>query len=97
MNIDELIARIDPGIYEHLKTAVATGRWQNGMQLSEDQRALCLQAVIAYDSRHKPEHERVGYVTLPTGHCGREKPAPGGASPGRKEDYRPVKLPKQSA
>ena len=97
MNIHELIARIYPGIYEHLKTAVETGRWQNGVQLSEEQRALCLQAVIAYDLKHKPEHERVGYVTMPKGLCAREKPVSGGASSGRGEEYRPIKLPPAEA
>lgn len=97
MNIHELIARIDPGIYDHLKTAVETGRWQNGAALSEEQRALCLQAVIAYDLEHKPVHERVGYVAMPTGACGREKPAPDGINAGAGDDYRPVKLPESDA
>lgn len=97
MNIHELIARIDPGIYEHLKTAVETGRWQNGATLSEEQRALCLQAVIAYDLEHKPEHERVGYIAMPTGACGSEKFAPDGIKAGAGYDYRPVKLPESDA
>lgn len=98
MNIHELIARIDPGIYEHLKTAVETGRWQNGAALSEHQRALCLQAVIAYDLEHKPEHERVGHIAMPVGACGREKPSvketgSGSWDKNTTDVYRPVKLP----
>ncbi len=69
MDIKALIATIDPTIYENLKQAVELGKWNNGTVLSKEQKALCMQAIIAYDIKHKPEHERVGYVAFPAGAC----------------------------
>jgi uncharacterized protein YeaC (DUF1315 family) len=88
LNIKQLIAMIDPDIYQNLKQAVELGKWNNGTALSKEQKALCMQAIIAYDIKHKPEHERVGYVAKPGGSCGtldlRDDSEP-----------RPVKLPGQ--
>lgn len=86
MNIKELMAMIDPSIYENLKRAVELGKWHNGTALSKDQKALCMQAIIAYDGLHKPPHERVGYVANPQGSCGN-------LTTGDDSGIRPVKLP----
>lgn len=88
MNIQELIAMIDPGIYENLKRAVELGKWSNGTVLSKQQKALCMQAIIAYDIKHTPEHGRVGYVLKPRGSCGV-------LDSGDDADPRPVKFPEQ--
>lgn len=58
----DLIARMDPGIYRNMKTAVELGRWPDGERLSEEQRQWCLQAIIAWEHQHLPEHERTGYI-----------------------------------
>lgn len=64
MSIDKLLGNITPEIYQRMQNAVMTGKWPNGVALSEEQKANCLQIVIAYDARHKDIEERVGY--LPT-------------------------------
>ncbi len=58
----ELIASITPEIHENLKTAVETGRWANGERLSSAQVEYCLQAIIAYESLHVQEEQRIGYI-----------------------------------
>ncbi|MCK9503019.1 MAG: YeaC family protein [Porticoccaceae bacterium] len=71
MDYQQLIATMTPDIYENLKRAVELGKWPNGERLSPEQRETCLQAVIAYDHKHKPQEERVGYIhSKKHGHCG---------------------------
>lgn len=62
---------IDPDIYESLKQAIEIGKWKNGTALTSEQKELCMQAVIAYDIKHKPEHERIGYVSSVANSCGK--------------------------
>lgn len=71
MNYQQLINSMTPDIYQNLKRAVELGKWPNGEKLSPEQRETCLQAVIAYDHRHKSEEERVGFIhTKKHDHCG---------------------------
>lgn len=62
MNFDELILSITPDIYERLKRAVELGKWDNNQPLKPEQREHILQAIIAYDQKHKEPQERVGYI-----------------------------------
>lgn len=62
MTLDELIASITPETYESLKRAVELGKWPDGSRLSPEQRANCMQAVIAYGERHLTEEQRVGFI-----------------------------------
>lgn len=63
MTYDELIERLDPAVYASLKRAVELGKWPDGRQISDEQKAICLEAVIFYENRHDiPEQERVGYI-----------------------------------
>lgn len=62
MNYQQLIATITPAIHASLKRAIEIGRWPDGRRLSDEQRALCMEAVIAYESAHVAEAERVGYI-----------------------------------
>lgn len=71
MDFQQLIDSITPEIYERLQRAVETGRWPNGETLTQEQREYSIQAVIAYDLKHKPAHERTGYIPAkPHTHCG---------------------------
>jgi hypothetical protein len=73
MDYQQMISTMTPEIYESLKRAVELGKWPNGEKLTAEQRQSCLQAVIAYDHKHKPEEERVGYIhTKKHDHCGSE-------------------------
>jgi len=62
MDFQQLIESITPEIYNNLKAAVELGKWPNGTRLTPEQREHSIQAVIAYDTRHKDEGERVGYI-----------------------------------
>lgn len=61
-SFDALIGGITPDIYRKLREAVALGKWENGDKLTAEQTEHCLQAIIAWDHRHLPEQERVGYI-----------------------------------
>ena len=62
MDYQQLLNRLSPDIVDRLRRGVETGRWPDGTALSNAQREHSLQAVIAWDSRHRPAGERVGYV-----------------------------------
>ena len=62
MTLEELIASITPETYDNLKRAVELGKWPDGSRLSPEQRANCMQAVIAYGERHLSEQQRVGFI-----------------------------------
>lgn len=62
MNFDEIMATITPETYQSLIRAVELGKWQNGTRLTEEQRAYCMQAVIAWGERNLPANQRVGFI-----------------------------------
>ena len=62
MDFEKLIDNLDPAIYASLKRALEIGKWPDGRVLTDEQRAHCMDAVIAYDHRRKPEEQRVGYI-----------------------------------
>lgn len=73
LDLKTLLENISPEVYEALKRAVELGKWPNGTRLNTEQRERCLEAVIYYDGRHKPEQERVGYIHREEhNHCGSE-------------------------
>lgn len=62
MSLDKLLASVTPEVYENLKFAVETGKWQNGQKLTDKQREDSLQLVLAYQSKieKSTEHFTVG-------------------------------------
>ena len=62
MNLEQMLATITPEVYENLKYAVETGKWQNGQPVSEAQRENALQLVMAYQSKveKSTEHFTIG-------------------------------------
>ena len=62
MKFDELIQSITPEIHANLRRAIEIGKWPDGRPLTEEQKALSMQAVIAYEATHLDEKDRVGYV-----------------------------------
>lgn len=62
MDPREVLAFITPEVHASLKRAVEIGKWPDGTALSREQRELCMQAVIAWESTALPEHERTGYI-----------------------------------
>ena len=71
-SMQAVLDSITPEIHENLKSAVETGRWANGDRLTPQQLEHSLQAIIAWETRHLPEHQRVGYIdtsALQKSHC----------------------------
>ena len=58
----EMIQNITPEIYESLKLAVEIGKWPDGRKLSQEQKELTLQAMIAWEMDNLPEDQRTGYM-----------------------------------
>lgn len=58
----DMIENLTPDIYESLKLAVEIGKWPDGRKLTQEQKELSLQAVIAWESQHLPEEQRTGYM-----------------------------------
>ena len=50
MNFKNLARSITPNVYQTFKRAVETGRWPDDSRLSVDQKEICIQAIIAYES-----------------------------------------------
>lgn len=70
MDFKTLIQKLDPDIYSRLKTAIEIGKWPDGRVLTEEQKILSMQAVIAFEIEHNfPEHLRVGYVNTTGSAC----------------------------
>lgn len=61
-SFNEMIENITPEIYQNLKLAVELGKWADGRKLSQEQKELCLQAMIAWEIQNLPEDERTGYM-----------------------------------
>ncbi len=62
MEFAELINNLDADTCDRLRRALELGKWPDGRLLSRDQKELCMQAVIAFDHRHKELKQRVGYI-----------------------------------
>ena len=62
LSFEQMINSINPEIHENLKQAIELGRWANGERLTPRQTELCLQAVIAYEDKHLPPEQRLGYI-----------------------------------
>lgn len=62
MTYEELIQAMTPEMHQSLKRAIELGKWPDGRRLTDEQRDICMRAVIAYDYEKKPAEERVGFI-----------------------------------
>ena len=62
MDYQALVDQLTPEIVDRFRVALERGRWPDGRALSAEQKEHCMQAVITYEARHRPETERVGYI-----------------------------------
>lgn len=63
MTFEEVVKKLDPTVYRNLKTAVELGKWPDGRAVTEEQRAICMEAVLYYENANGvAEAERVGYI-----------------------------------
>ena len=58
----EMLRNISPEIYQSLKLAVEIGKWPDGRKLTQEQKELCLQAMIAWEQDNLPEEQCYGYM-----------------------------------
>ncbi|MEW9796716.1 YeaC family protein [Alteromonas sp. CYL-A6] len=59
MNVDALLQAMTPEVFERLRTAVETGKWQDGTVLSQEQRDNCMQAVMLYQAKVAKSQEHM--------------------------------------
>ena len=62
MQYEQLVEQLTPELYESFKRAIEIGKWPDGRVLTDEQKALCMEAVIAYEFKNVDEEERVGYI-----------------------------------
>lgn len=58
MDLEQMLATITPDVYENLKYAVETGKWQNGQKLTQEQRDNSLQLVMAYQAKIEKSNQQ---------------------------------------
>ena len=58
----QVAQNLDAETYQRLKQAIELRKWPNGERLNDEQLATSMQAVIAYEAKHIPEHQRTGYM-----------------------------------
>lgn len=63
MSFENVAQQIPPDIYQRFKEALELGKWPDGRPVTKEQKEICLQAIIVYETAQGiPEHERTGYV-----------------------------------
>ena len=62
MDFEKLIRNMSPEIYTSLKRAIEIGKWPDGRQLSDEQKGLCMEAVLNYEQLYVSEDERIGFI-----------------------------------
>jgi len=63
MTFDEIIQKIDPAIYNNLRTAIELGKWPDGRVLSKEQKEICMEACIYYENKSSvAESDRIGFI-----------------------------------
>lgn len=62
MDFQNLIARMDANTCAALKRAVEIGKFPDGRRLTDEQRALCMEAVLAWEMRHLPSDQHTGHI-----------------------------------
>ena len=76
MDFDSILEIMTPEVHAGLRSAVEIGRWPDGMRLDAEQRALCMQAVIAWEAKHLPPEERAGHIDMGSKAVGEHCAAP---------------------
>lgn len=62
MEYDELVDSLTPDVLARLRQAVETGYWPDGREVTPEQREHSLQAIIAWEAKHLPPEQRVGFI-----------------------------------
>ena len=59
MNIEEMIKRMTPEVYQRLVTAVELGKWADGVALTAEQKENCLQLVMLWQARNNTDAQHM--------------------------------------
>lgn len=60
---ESLLQSLTPEMYTAFRQALQLGKWPNGAALTDEQKGLCMEAVIKYEHNNSvPEPDRVGYI-----------------------------------
>lgn len=62
MSFDQVAADLSAEVYEQFKLAIELGRWPDGKKLSDQQKQICLEAVLRYEQKNLPPEQRTGYI-----------------------------------
>ncbi|MAH74165.1 MAG: hypothetical protein CBC09_09375 [Cellvibrionales bacterium TMED49] len=68
MKFRNLARSLTPEVYQTFKRAVEIGRWPDGSGLSVDQKEICIQAIIEFES-DIPESQRTGFIASRVDSC----------------------------
>lgn len=60
--IERMLEALTPEIVDGFRLAIEIGKWPDGRRVSDEQRATCMQAVIAWEHKHLPENQRTGFI-----------------------------------
>lgn len=60
--MEKMLAAMTPELVAAFRLAIEIGKWPDGRRLSEAQRETCMQAMLAWELKNLPEHERTGYI-----------------------------------
>ncbi|MCP8898404.1 YeaC family protein [Gilvimarinus xylanilyticus] len=81
-DFEQILANLTPEVYANLKRAVELGKWPDGRVLSDEQRELCMQAVIVYEHKNLKPEEHTGFIPpKPHTHCGSGDDEPDAETP----------------
>lgn len=58
-HIEAMLASLTPEIYERLVVAVETGKWADGVALTEEQKSNTLQLVMLWQAKHNHDAQHM--------------------------------------
>lgn len=67
--MSKMLDAITPEVYERFKSAVEIKKWPDGTQMSPEQLAICMEAIITYEAAHLAPEDRTGYVPPKSSAC----------------------------
>lgn len=62
MSLESALTALTPEIYTNLKRAIEIGKWPDGRRLTPEQLDNSMQLVIAWELKHLPEQQRIGFI-----------------------------------
>ena len=57
--LEAMLAAMTPEVYDRLASAVETGKWPDGVALTQDQKDNCLQLVMLWQARHNTDAQHM--------------------------------------